>query len=121
MRFGVLVSTPYPADLDPVQVYRHISAQAEVASSRNFEALFVAQHYLIGPHAAMLQPFPTLAYLAAQAPGLYLGTSIFLLPLHHPVEVAEQTATLDLLSGGKLLFGVGQGYRDVEFQSFGLD
>jgi alkanesulfonate monooxygenase SsuD/methylene tetrahydromethanopterin reductase-like flavin-dependent oxidoreductase (luciferase family) len=52
---------------------------------------------------------------------MYLGTSIFLLPLHHPVMVAEYVATIDNLSGGKFLFGVGQGYRDLEFKSFGID
>jgi alkanesulfonate monooxygenase SsuD/methylene tetrahydromethanopterin reductase-like flavin-dependent oxidoreductase (luciferase family) len=52
---------------------------------------------------------------------MYLGTSIFLLPLHHPVMVAEYISTLDNLSGGKVLFGVGQGYRDNEFSSFGID
>jgi alkanesulfonate monooxygenase SsuD/methylene tetrahydromethanopterin reductase-like flavin-dependent oxidoreductase (luciferase family) len=52
---------------------------------------------------------------------MYLGTSVFLLPLHHPVMVAEYVATLDNLCGGKVLFGVGQGYRDSEFSSFGID
>ena len=120
MRFGVLLNSPYPAELDSVQISQHVLQQADVASMNNFEALFCAQHYLTGPHSAMLQPFPTLAFLAARSPGLYVGTSVFLLPLHHPVEVAEQTATLDVLSGGRFLFGVGQGYRDVEFQSFGV-
>jgi alkanesulfonate monooxygenase SsuD/methylene tetrahydromethanopterin reductase-like flavin-dependent oxidoreductase (luciferase family) len=121
VRFGVLVNSPYPGDLDPVQIHEHISQQAAIASTSNFDALFAAQHYLTGPHSAMPQPLPILAYLAAQAPGLYLGTSIFLLPLHNPVEVAEQVATLDILTGGRFLFGVGQGYRDAEFRSFGLD
>ena len=121
MRFGVLVTSPYPGDLNPLEMQRHLARQAAVASASGFEALFAAHHYLTGPHSAMLQPFPVLAYLAAQAPGLYLGTSIFLLPLHHPVDVAEQVATLDLLSGGRFLFGVGQGYRDAEFRSFGLE
>ena len=52
---------------------------------------------------------------------MYLGTSIFLLPLHHPLMVAEYISTLDNLSGGKVLFGVGQGYRESEFNSFGID
>jgi alkanesulfonate monooxygenase SsuD/methylene tetrahydromethanopterin reductase-like flavin-dependent oxidoreductase (luciferase family) len=52
---------------------------------------------------------------------MYLGTSIFLLPLHHPVMVAEYISTLDNLSGGKVLFGIGQGYRESEFSSFGID
>lgn len=121
MRFGILLSGPYRGDFDPVQMYQHICQQAQVAYQGNFEALFTAQHYLTGPAAAMVQPFLLLSYLAAQVPGLYMGTSVFLLPLHHPVDVAEQTATLDILSGGRFLFGVGQGYREVEFQSFGLD
>jgi alkanesulfonate monooxygenase SsuD/methylene tetrahydromethanopterin reductase-like flavin-dependent oxidoreductase (luciferase family) len=121
MRFGVLITSPYPGDVDPALVREHIRQQATLASANNFDGLFAAQHYLTGPHSAMLQPIPTLAYLAALAPGLYLGTSIFLLPLHSPVDVAEQVATLDILCEGRLLFGVGQGYRDAEFRSFGLD
>jgi probable F420-dependent oxidoreductase len=121
VRFGVLLSTPYPGDFDPVRLHQHIAQQADVAAESNFEALFAAQHYLTGPHSAMVQPFPLLAYLAARTPGLYLGTSIFLLPLHNPVAVAEEVATLDILSGGRFLFGVGQGYREVEFRSFGVD
>jgi len=121
VRFGVLLTSPYPIDIDPAHLHEQVRQQAIVASENNFDALFAAHHYLTGPHSAMLQPIPTLAYLAALAPGLYLGTSIFLLPLHNPVEVAEQVTTVDILSGGRFLFGVGQGYRDAEFRSFGLD
>ena len=120
MRFGIEFGS-YPADLDPAEVCEQVSQRAQVAYKNNFEALFVAQHYLTGPDAAILQSIPLLAYLAGQVPGMYLGTSIFLLPLHHPIMVAENIATLDNLSGGKVLFGVGQGYRDKEFDSFGID
>ena len=92
-----------------------------MAYKNNFEALFVGQHYATGPDTAILQSLPLLAYLAGQVPGMYLGTSIFLLPLHPPLMVAEYTATLDNLSGGKFLFGVGQGYREIEFKSFGVE
>ncbi len=121
MRFGVLVSVAYPGDFDPGHMYRHIYQQADVASKTNFEAVFAAHHYLMGPDSAAVQPLLLLANLTGQFPGLYIGSSIFLLPLHHPVEVAEYTATLDILSQGKFLFGVAQGYRDVEFQSFGIE
>ena len=89
-------------------MYQHISQQAQIAYSSNFEALIAAQHYLTGPDSMAIQPLPLLAYLADRVPGMYLGTSIFLLPLHQPVEVAEQTAMLDIISGGRFLFGVGQ-------------
>jgi alkanesulfonate monooxygenase SsuD/methylene tetrahydromethanopterin reductase-like flavin-dependent oxidoreductase (luciferase family) len=120
VRFGIEFGS-YPADLHPAEVCQQVSRRAEVAYKNNFEALFVAQHYLTGPDAAILQSIPLLSYLAGQVPGMYLGTSIFLLPLHHPVMVAEYIATLDNLAGGKVLFGVGQGYRDSEFNSFGID
>jgi alkanesulfonate monooxygenase SsuD/methylene tetrahydromethanopterin reductase-like flavin-dependent oxidoreductase (luciferase family) len=120
MRFGIQFGS-YPANHNPVEEFGHISRRAQLAYKNNFEALFHPQHYLTGPDAASFQSLPLLAYLAGQVPGLYLGTSIFLLPLHPPVMVAEYAATLDIMSGGKFLFGIGQGYRDVEFQSFGLE
>jgi alkanesulfonate monooxygenase SsuD/methylene tetrahydromethanopterin reductase-like flavin-dependent oxidoreductase (luciferase family) len=120
MRFGIEFGS-YPSDLPPAEACQQVSQRAQAAQRNNFEALFVAQHFLTGPDAAILQSLPLLAYLAGQVPGMYVGTSIFLLPLHHPVMVAEYIATLDNLSGGKVLFGVGQGYRDSEFNSFGID
>ncbi len=120
MRFGIGFGS-YPTELDCVEVCRNVSRRAQVAYKNNFEALFVGQHYATGPDAAILQSLPLLAYLAGQVPGMYLGTSTFLLPLHPPLMVAEYTATLDNLSGGKFLFGVGQGYREVEFKSFGVE
>src|SRR5581483_3501195 len=120
MRFGIEFGS-YPGDLDPVEVCEQVTLRAEVAQKNNFEGLFVAQHYLTGPEAAILQSIPLLSYLAGRVPGMYLGTSIFLLPLHHPLMVAEYLSTLDNLSGGKVLFGVGQGYREKEFYSFGID
>ena len=101
MRFGVLLIGPFEGSMDPAQVYQQSLLQARTAVANNFDALFAAQHYLSGPAAAMMQPLVLLANLAAEAQGLYLGTALYLLPLHHPVAAAEQTATLDIISGGK--------------------
>ena len=120
MRFGIEFGS-YPSDLPPVEVCQQVTERALAAQRNNFDALFVAQHFLTGPDAAILHSIPLLSYLAGRVPDMYVGTSIFLLPLHHPVMVAEYMATLDNLSGGKLLFGVGQGYRESEFKSFGID
>ena len=59
-----------------------------------------------------------LAYLAARTQNIRLGTAVVVLPWHNPVLVAEQAATLDLLSGGRVDFGVGKGYRQAEFDGF---
>src|ERR1700733_8551761 len=61
-----------------------------------------------------------LARFTAEAPRLRLNAGVILLPLHSPLHVAEEFATLDVLSGGKIILGVGLGYRDVEFKAFGV-
>ena len=67
----------------------------------------------------MAQQIPFLAQVAAIAPKLRIITGVVLLPLHKPLDLAEQLATLDVMSGGKLIFGAGVGYREVEFRAFG--
>ena len=66
-------------------------------------------------------PFVLLAAVAARTEHLRLGSGIYLAALHHPVTVAEQAATLDQISGGRAVLGVGVGYRDYEYRGFGLD
>ncbi len=121
MKFGIIPGPIFPGDWTAQQMYEQIHLQAQTAYQNNFEGLFAGHHYLLGPVTALFQPFPVLSHLLGQFPGMYIGTSIFLLPFHHPVEVAEQTACLDIFSRGKFLFGVGQGYRDIEFRSFGVE
>ena len=72
------------------------------------------------PTRRCCNPLPLLSYFAGVVPGMYLGTAIFLLPMHEPLMVAEYTATIDNLCGGKFLFGIGQGYRDIEFNSMNV-
>ncbi len=121
MRFGIQLGDILSGEWTSAQVQEHLRQRAELAASCNFDGLFAAQHYLTGPSASMVQPLVLLAYAAGLAPHMYLGTSVFLLPLHHPIEVAEQIASLDVLCGGKLLFGIGLGYREQEFTAFGVD
>jgi alkanesulfonate monooxygenase SsuD/methylene tetrahydromethanopterin reductase-like flavin-dependent oxidoreductase (luciferase family) len=67
-----------------------------------------------------LQPLPLLARLAAESGEMRLATCILLLALPNPVDAAEQIATLDVITHGRLRLGVGLGYRDVEFEAFGV-
>ncbi len=68
----------------------------------------------------MLQIVPMMAYLAPHAEGMQIGPNILILPLLNPVQVAEESATLDVLTGGNYVLGVGLGYREGEFTAFNM-
>jgi alkanesulfonate monooxygenase SsuD/methylene tetrahydromethanopterin reductase-like flavin-dependent oxidoreductase (luciferase family) len=120
VKFGVYIGPLYPGEMDGAQAFDLALAMARTAHENGFDGIFAAHHYAMGPSHMIFHPFVTLARMAAECPGSYLGTAIFQLPLAHPVEVAEATSLLDVMCGGKLLFGVGQGYRELEFRSFGV-
>ena len=88
-------------------------------SSRDagFDIYCWAHHYLIDPFQHF-QPWPVLARLAAEPGDMMLATSVLLLPLLNPVDVAEEVATLDHICQGRFIFGVGLGYRPEECEAF---
>jgi alkanesulfonate monooxygenase SsuD/methylene tetrahydromethanopterin reductase-like flavin-dependent oxidoreductase (luciferase family) len=117
VRVGLYVPTQHPTDVDPAAGLDEALALARLAVDGGFSSLHVGQHFLSQPYW-MFQPIPLLARLAAEAPGLELGLGVLLVPLLNPVEVAESVVTLDLLTDGRLLLGVGLGYRREEFDAF---
>jgi len=120
VKFGLGLSVQHlPEEPQAVRFREHVE-QVRLARAVGFSSVWASQHYLSDPFT-YFQPIPTLARLAADARGLTLGTGVLLLPLHHPVEIAEQLATLDVIADGHLVFGVGLGYRDVENRALGHD
>jgi alkanesulfonate monooxygenase SsuD/methylene tetrahydromethanopterin reductase-like flavin-dependent oxidoreductase (luciferase family) len=91
-----------------------------VAAARDlgYDYVSTGQHFLASPFQ-MLQPLPLLARLAPEAGEMRLLTTL-LLPLHHPVELAELAATVDVITGGRLIIAAGRGYREVEYRAFGV-
>src|SRR3954452_11889274 len=89
------------------------------AEALGFHSSFVTEHHFtnIGQVSATLT---LLTFIAARTTRLRLGTAILVLPWHNPVLLAEQVATLDLLSCGRLDLGVGKGYRHNEFKGFAI-
>jgi alkanesulfonate monooxygenase SsuD/methylene tetrahydromethanopterin reductase-like flavin-dependent oxidoreductase (luciferase family) len=120
MRFGLGLSGQHLPDDSQAQRFREHVEQVRLARALGFTSVWASQHYLSDPFT-YFQPIPTLARVAAEAEGMTLGTGCLLLPLHHPLEVAEQLATLDVVTEGRLVFGVGLGYRDVENRAMGQD
>jgi len=119
MKFGVFISPQHPRSDDPVRRFRECVEQTSAARHAGFDAIAAGHHYLSPPYQS-LQSLPMLARLAAEAQGMELCLSILLLSLLNPVQVAEDVATLDVISEGRVVFGIGQGYRDVEFEGFGV-
>jgi alkanesulfonate monooxygenase SsuD/methylene tetrahydromethanopterin reductase-like flavin-dependent oxidoreductase (luciferase family) len=105
----------------PVQsgpTYETMIAQARLAEELGFDTLWAHEHH----SQAMMYPDPlmTLAVLAPHTTAR-LGTNMLLLPLWHPLRVAEEAAMVDVLSGGRLILGVAAGYAADELADFGVD
>jgi probable F420-dependent oxidoreductase len=100
-----------------------LRAVAERAEALGFAGLWVAEHLLRAPliyGVSFLSPLTVLAHVAARTHQIRLGTSILVLPLRHPVLVAKELATLDLLAGGRLVLGIGTGWDAQEFEACGV-
>lgn len=100
------------------QQWQNHLEQFRAARDAGFDAYCWAHHFLVDPFQHF-QPWPVLARLAAEPGVMKLATSVLLLPLLNPVEVAEQAATLDHISEGRLILGIGLGYRPEECEAFG--
>jgi alkanesulfonate monooxygenase SsuD/methylene tetrahydromethanopterin reductase-like flavin-dependent oxidoreductase (luciferase family) len=119
VRFGLFVSAQYPAEEDPATRLAEHLEQVRFVRDAGFDSVFAGQHFLPAPFQ-MLQPVPLLARLAAETGDMRTGAGILLLPLLNPVEVAEQAATLDVVTGGRFVLGVGLGYRAEENAALGV-
>lgn len=119
MKLGLFMSTQWRQGADLGPELKNLIEQVRVARASGLASLMVGQHFLSSP-LQMFQTMPLLARLAAEAEGMRLGPGLLLLPLLSPVIVAEETATLDWLTGGNAIIGLGLGYRPEEFDSIGV-
>lgn len=119
MKLSLIIRGQHPAGEDMRARLKDDLDLVRRADQLGFDAVVKGSHYSAYPLQS-LQQIPFLAQAAVVAPRLRLVCGLVLLPLHKPLEIAEQLATLDIMCGGKLVFGCGIGYRDVEFNAFGL-
>jgi len=126
MRFGLFGSAqarrPEPGTelTDSSQGFREWVENNIEAEALGFHSTFVVEHHFTG-FGQVSASLNLLTWLGARTSTLRLGTAVLVLPWHNPVLLAEQAATLDLLSGGRLDFGIGKGYRYNEFAGFCVD
>ena len=101
------------------QEYREIIDLVRLAETLGFESAWVSEHHG-GGDGYMPSLLPTLAAFAAATDHIKLGTGVVLTPFHNPIRLAEDAVTVDLISGGRLILGLGLGWREEEFRMFGM-
>jgi alkanesulfonate monooxygenase SsuD/methylene tetrahydromethanopterin reductase-like flavin-dependent oxidoreductase (luciferase family) len=120
MKFGLFGSAQARRagpDTDSSQGFRDFIDNNVEAEALGYYSTFLVEHHFTG-FGQVSASLNLLTWLGARTRHLRLGTAVLVLPWHNPVLLAEQAATLDLLSGGRLDFGVGKGYRWNEFAGF---
>jgi alkanesulfonate monooxygenase SsuD/methylene tetrahydromethanopterin reductase-like flavin-dependent oxidoreductase (luciferase family) len=120
IKLGIVTTNENHAGVSNQGLIKGILRQLSVARNYEFDGAFVGQHFLSWP-IQTVQPIPLLGRMAAEAGHMNLGTGILLLPLFHPLEIAEQVATLDMITDGHFIFGTGLGYEEEEFEAFGVN
>lgn len=117
---GVTLAGVLPSRSTGSEQFEESIQIAHTARDAGFGYLVFGQHFLASP-LQYLHPIPTLARLAPETGDMHLAVGIMLLSMVNPVDAADQLATLDVISGGRLVLGVGMGYRDEELRAFGVD
>src|SRR4030095_8019099 len=107
--------------LGPLQAggdFEETIRECERAEAAGFDSVWLGEHH----NSILLYPAPLvgLAAIAARTRRVRLGTGVLLLPLYHPLAVAEEAAMVDVISRGRLILGVGAGYAPEEFAAFGV-
>jgi probable F420-dependent oxidoreductase len=120
VHFGVILPN-YGAGSSPSEIRR----VAELAEELGYDSVWTTEHIIVGPDAVdpygrVYDPLVTLGWIAGWTERVGLGTSIVLAPLHNPMHLAKEVATLQELSGGRFTLGVGMGWHRDEYEFIGV-
>lgn len=118
-QFGLVLCSQFPRHDDPAPRFDEQLEQVRFARDNGFSSVWATQHYLAAPFQ-YLHPLAVLSRIIPESGDMRIGTAITLMALGNPVDLAEELATIDIMSGGRLVVGAGLGYRDVEFDAFGV-
>jgi len=119
MKFGLFHSVQLPDPSQQYRYYREALEQVLHAERLGYGSVWFTEHHFTR-HGIVSDTFSVLAYLAALTSTIRLGTAVTVMPFHNPARLAEQAATIDLLSNGRLDLGVGRGYQWGEFHRMGI-
>ena len=117
MKVGVAMNMLYEHDKPDVAVVQEHLQLGDLVEPLGFDSLWALEHHFTG-YAMSPAPTQLLAYFAGRTRRIQLGTAVIVLPWHDPVRVAEQIALLDIMCGGRCLFGFGRGAASTEYEGF---
>jgi alkanesulfonate monooxygenase SsuD/methylene tetrahydromethanopterin reductase-like flavin-dependent oxidoreductase (luciferase family) len=120
MDFGTFLLMQSPSARPSAEIYARGIEMAQAAETFGFRNVWLAEHHF-STYGYLSRPVQLATYIAAKTTRLRVGTAVIVVPLHHPLVTAEEIATLDLLSGGRVDIGLGRGYQHYEFERFGLE
>jgi alkanesulfonate monooxygenase SsuD/methylene tetrahydromethanopterin reductase-like flavin-dependent oxidoreductase (luciferase family) len=120
MRFGFFDQLPCAEGYSERQRYQDIMAQIELGDALGFQTAWLGELHFSRPFSILANPLMVLAAAAQRTSRIRLGTAVTLLPLHNPVKVAEEAATADILSDGRLEFGVGRGTAPLHYAGYDI-
>ncbi len=120
MKVGIALNMLSQAGRPDVAVVSEHMALGDLAEPLGFDSLFALEHHFTG-YAMSPSPCQLLAYYAGRTRRIALGTAVIVLPWHDPIRVAEEIALLDIMCGGRCLFGFGRGAASVEYEGFRID
>ena len=117
MKVGVALNMLTKEGRSDAEVFAEHMALGDLAEPLGFDSLWALEHHFTG-YAMSPSPTQLLSYYAGRTKRVTLGTCVIVLPWHDPVRVAEQIALLDVMSGGRCIFGFGRGAASVEYAGF---
>ena len=120
MNFGAFLLMQSPDMLPSAEVYARAVEQAEAAEQLGFDSIWLAEHHFSSYGYC---PYPLLmaVKIGERTQRMRIGTAVVVLPLHHPLQLAEEIAMADVLTSGRMDIGIGRGYQPYEFERVGLD
>src|SRR5215475_14028652 len=120
MNFGTFLLMQSPSARSSQEIYSRGVEVAQTAEALGFRSVWLAEHHF-STYGYLSRPAQLATYIAAKTTRLRVGTAVIVVPLHHPLVVAEEIATLDQLAGGRVDVGLGRGYQHYEFERLGLE
>jgi luciferase family oxidoreductase group 1 len=120
MNFGTFLLLQSPSARPSPEIFARGVEMAQAAETLGFRNVWLAEHHF-STYGYLSRPAQLATYIAAKTTRLRVGTAVIVVPLHHPLVIAEEIATLDLLAGGRVDVGLGRGYQHYEFERFGLE